>query len=85
MPGNHHRNGRAIERLHLFEHLQAVHLLQPDVQQKQVKRASLNPFETLLARCHGFDVVSFVAQQRAERFADAAFVVNDEYGGWHFI
>ena len=28
-------------------------------------------------------VVAFVAQKRAERFADPAFVVDNEYGGWH--
>ena len=47
--------------------------------------ALLDLLQAFLARRHGFDVVAFVAQQRSERLANAAFVVNDKYGGWHFI
>ena len=49
------------------------------------KLRALEPLEAFFAGGHGLDFVAFIAQQRAERLADAAFVVNDQNGCRHDV
>ena len=78
MPGNHDDRGRRFQGLDFFQHLNAVHARQPDVEQDDVKLAGLESFQASFAAADGFHTIAFVLEDIGEGFADAGFVINNE-------
>ena len=77
MPGNHHHHRRVVLRPNPFERFQSVQLLEPNIEQNQIELALFQNFQAGFARIHGGNLVALVAQQRAQRFPDSHFVVDN--------
>jgi hypothetical protein len=78
MAGDHHDRQLGPLALELGEHLEAVHLWQPDVQHHQVRHLLADPCQGLPAGRRSDRPVSLVGEDPGERRADAALVVDDQ-------
>ena len=76
--GDDHHRGVAIRIAHLAQSLKAVDSRQPNVEQHATVDAAADCFQTVFAGSDGVGSKPFVAQHSAQRFANPAFVVNDE-------
>src|SRR5262249_48996491 len=83
--GDHDDRRRMWNGLQAAEGLKAVHAGKPDVEKNDFEIAARRAFQRFFGGLSGFDVITLVAEDGRERFADASFVVNhkDVWMGSH--
>ena len=83
VPGNHDDHRVHAVLANALQCFEAVDSIEPHIQQHQINGALLEQRETLFAGRHGERFVSFVRQDRRQRFAYALLVVHNENGICH--
>ena len=73
--GDHHHHYSGMRFANALQHLQAIEIGHPHVQQHHLKAIPFQSLETLGAAGHRLDAVAFVLQHRRERLADTWFIV----------
>jgi hypothetical protein len=74
---NNHHGDVAVGVAHLLQSLEAADSRQPHIQQDTTVCAPRDRFEAFFARFDRVSVKALIAQHRAQRLANPAFVVND--------
>ena len=78
MARDDHDGRIAIRFPHLLQRFQSVYSRQPHIEQHATKRPLGKGLQTGFAGFNRLGDEAFVAQDGAERFANAAFIVDDE-------